>query len=76
MNIIATLGLYGVTVIAKEAKEQNDRVLLGALLLGCIVSIVERDLCLGTYGKPATFAVDVTPTMSTAYDAYILWTSL
>ena len=36
------------TVITKETKEPNNRVLLGALLFGCIVSLVVRNLCLGT----------------------------
>ena len=39
------------TVITKETKEPNNRVLLGALLFGCIVSFVLRNLCLGTYGR-------------------------
>ena len=40
-------GLSAGTVITKETKEPNNRVLLGALLFGCIVSFVLRNLCLG-----------------------------
>ena len=37
-----------------KTKEPNDRVLLGALLFGCIVSFVVRNLCHGTrYPPPA-----------------------
>ena len=36
-------GLSAGTVITKETKEPNNRVLLGALLFGCIVSFVLRN---------------------------------
>ena len=36
------------TVITKEIKEPDNRVLPGALLIGCIVSFVVRSLCLGS----------------------------
>ena len=36
------LGLSAGTVITKETKEPNNRVLMGALLFGCIVSFVIR----------------------------------
>ena len=42
-------GLSAVTMITKEAKEPNNRVLLGALLFNCFVSFVVCNLCLGTY---------------------------
>ena len=35
------------TMITKETKEPDNRVLLGALLIGCIVSFVVRSVCLG-----------------------------
>ena len=44
-----TLGLSAGTVITKESKNPNNRVLLRALLFRCIVSFVVRNLCLGTY---------------------------
>ena len=44
-----TLGLSAGTVITKESKNPNNRVLLRALLFVCIVSFVVRNLCLGTY---------------------------
>ena len=44
-------GLSGVTVITKDTKEPNNRVLLGVFLIGLIVSFVERNLCLGTYRR-------------------------
>ena len=43
------LGLSAGTVITKESKNPNNRVLLRALLFGYIVSFVVRNLCLGTY---------------------------
>ena len=42
------LGLSAGTVITKETMEPNNRVLLKALLFGCIVSFVIRYRCLGT----------------------------
>ena len=44
-------GLSAGTVITKETKERNNRVLLEALLFGCIVSFVLRNLCLGTHRR-------------------------
>ena len=41
-------GLSAGTVITKEGKEPNNRVLLGALLFGCIVTFVVRNLWLST----------------------------
>ena len=41
-------GLPAGTVITKETKEPNNRVLLGILLFGCIVSFVVRNLWLST----------------------------
>ena len=41
-------GLSADTVITNETKEPNHR---GALLFGCIVSVVVRNLCLGTYRR-------------------------
>ena len=35
----------------KRIKKTKNRVLLGALLFGCIVSFVEHNLCLGSYKK-------------------------
>ena len=43
------LGISAGTVIIKETKERNSRVLLGALLFGSFGSFVVRNLCLGTY---------------------------
>ena len=43
------LGLSAGTVITKESKNPNNRVLLRALFFVCIVSFVVRNLCLGTY---------------------------
>ena len=45
------LGLSAGTVIRKETKEPNHRVLLGALLSGSFGSFVVRNLCLGTYRR-------------------------
>ena len=45
----ALVGLSAGTVITKESKNPNNRVLLRALLFRCIVSFVVRNLCLGTY---------------------------
>ena len=39
------------TIITKESKKPNNRALLGALLFGCIFSLVVRNLCLGSYRK-------------------------
>ena len=39
------------TVITNETKEPNHRALQRALLFGCIVSFVVRNLCLGTYRR-------------------------
>ena len=50
-SVCQCLGLSAGTVIPKETKEPNDRVLLGALLFGCIVSFVIRNLSLGTYRR-------------------------
>ena len=50
-NFSGFWGLSAGTVITKETKEPNNRVLLGALLFGCIVSFVLRNLCLGTYRR-------------------------
>ena len=44
------------TVITKETKEPNMRVLLGALLFGFIVSFVVCNLCLGTYIQKLSYA--------------------
>ena len=44
-------GLSAGTMITKEAKEPNNRVLLGALLFNCFVSFVVCNLCLGTYRR-------------------------
>ena len=41
-------GLSAGSVITKETKEPNNRVLLGILLFGCIVSFVVRNLWLST----------------------------
>ena len=41
-------GLSAGNVITKETKEPNNRVLLGALLFGCIVSFVVPNLWLST----------------------------
>ena len=38
----------------KNTKEPNNRVLLGALLFGCIVSFVVSNLRLGTYRRNGT----------------------
>ena len=38
------LGLSAGTVITKQTKEPNNRVPLGALLIGCIVSLVVRNV--------------------------------
>ena len=48
--------LFAGTVITKEMKEPNIRVLLGALLFGCIVSFVVCNLCLGTYLQKLSYA--------------------
>ena len=45
------MGLSAGTVITEETKEPNNRVLLGALLFGFIVSFVLRNLCLSTYRR-------------------------
>ena len=45
VNHASMLSLSADTVIAKEAKEPNNRVFLGALLFGCIVSFVLCNLC-------------------------------
>ena len=42
-------GLSAGTMITKEAKEPNNRVLLGALLFNCFVSFVVCNLCLPTW---------------------------
>ena len=39
------IGLSAGTVIKKEIKEPNVKVLLGALLFGCNVSSIVRNLC-------------------------------
>ena len=39
------VGLSAGTVIEKEIKEPNVKVLLGALLFGCNVSSIVRNLC-------------------------------
>ena len=39
-------GLSAGTVITKKTKEPNNRVLLGVLLFGCVVSFVVCNLCL------------------------------
>ena len=39
------------SIITKESKKPNNRALLGALLFGCIFSLVVRNLCLGSYRK-------------------------
>ena len=44
-------GLSADTVITNETKEPNHRALPRALLFGCIVSVVVRNLCLGTYRR-------------------------
>ena len=41
-------GLSEGTIVTKETKEPNNRVLLEALLFGCIVSFVVRNLWLST----------------------------
>ena len=41
-------GLSAGTVITKETKGPNNRVLLGALLFGCVVSFVVRNPCIST----------------------------
>ena len=48
--------LFAGSVITKEMKEPNIRVLLGALLFGCIVSFVVCNLCLGTYLQKLSYA--------------------
>ena len=45
------LGICAGTVIIKETKEPNHRVLLGALLFGSFGSFVVRNVCLGTYRR-------------------------
>ena len=45
------LGFSAGTVITKETKEPNNRVLLGALLSGSFGSFVVRNLCLGNYRR-------------------------
>ena len=45
------MGLSAGTVITKETKATNNRVLLVVLLFGCIVSFVEHNLCLDTYRR-------------------------
>ena len=44
-------GLSAGTVITKETKKANSRVLLGALLSVCNVSFVVRNLCLVNYRR-------------------------
>ena len=44
-------GLSAGTVITKETKKANSRVLLGALLFVCNVSFVVRNLCLVNYRR-------------------------
>ena len=39
------MGLSAGTVIKKEIKEPNVKVLLGALLFGCNISSIVRNLC-------------------------------
>ena len=51
MQLIKQLKPSAGTVITKETKEPNNKVLLKALLFGCIVSFVTRNLCLGTYRR-------------------------
>lgn len=42
-------GLSADTVITKESEEPNNRVHLGALSFGCIISFVVHNLCLSIY---------------------------
>ena len=51
------MGLSAGTIITRETKETNNRALLVVLLFGCIVSFVERNLCLDTYRRNPGFKV-------------------
>ena len=56
--------LFDIEVMSKCKKKlvllqkPNNRVLQGALLFGCIVSFVVRNLCLGTNRRNQNFAVE------------------
>ena len=49
-------GLSAGTVLTKETKEPNNRVLLGALLFGCIVSFVYV-ICASVPTEGTTFSL-------------------
>ena len=48
---VRTAGSFITIITKKKTKEPNDRVLLGALLFGCVVSFGVCNLCLDTYRR-------------------------